>query len=633
METIVTTKPEEKKLAESGKTVQLNEHIVEIVSDSGEGAQTAGQAFGTISARMGNGIWTVEIIPAEIEPPPRTQAGASGIRIRFGTKDITNMGNEADLMVAFNEQALLGRELAGNLKKGCTILLENKWRSSSNKLIRDQYVSTYNRLIEDAYNVIEIPMDDETLKIVKNPRRGKNMFVLGLLMYIYSRDMELARKQVRFAFRKKGDKVVDSNMRLLDSGFNWAKNNLDFQYKIPAAPMKESKVVTNGNIAVGLGVMASGMDVCAMYPITPATSASHYLSEVFENAGGIVHQAEDEIAAAGFAIGASYAGKCAVTITSGPGLALKTELIGLASMAEIPLVIVDVQRGGPSTGLPTKVEQGDLLAALFGSPGDTPKIVMAPATIEDCFYSIITARKIAETFRIPVMVLTDANLATGQQPYLRPKFKKEWLAPPFDQSPVPEDSDPYDWDEKTGLSKRIIPGQAGGRHRVTGLAHTRGGHVAYDSGVNQESSEYRSLKIAAFQKTLKTPKVFGDEKGDLLILGWGSTKGSIEEAVEIARKDGLKVSSLHLKFLQPMASGLKPIMEKFKKVITVEINFSDDKRHEIITDENRRYANLAWLLRARYLLDIDNFSNVHGQPLKPGSIVDMIHREIKQLKG
>lgn len=632
MTTIKTQSSENNTEAEPKKALDLNEHIVEIVSDSGEGAQTAGQAFGTISARMGNGIWTVEIIPAEIEPPPRTAAGASGIRIRLGSKEITNMGDEADLIVAFNEQALLGREQLGNLKKGSTILLENKWRTSSNETVREQYTTTYDHLIKEEYNVIEIPMETETLKHVKNPRRGKNMFVLGLLSYIYSRDMELAREQVRFAFRKKGQKVIDSNMNLLNAGYNWAEANLDFHYRIEAPPMKNAKIVTNGNVAVGLGVMASGMDVLAMYPITPATSASHYLSEVFENAGGIVHQAEDEIAACAFAIGASYAGKCAVTITSGPGLALKTELIGLASMAEIPLVIVDVQRGGPSTGLPTKVEQGDLLAALFASPGDTPKIVMAPATIEDCFYSIITARKIAETFRIPVMVLTDANLATGQQPYPRPNFKKEWLAPPFDQSPVPEGTKPFDWDEKTGLSKRIIPGQAGGLYRVTGLAHTREGKVAYDSGVNQASSEYRSLKIAAFQKTLNTPKVYGDEEGDLLLLGWGSTKGTIEEAVDIARANGHKVSSLHLKFLQPMASGLKPIMERFKKVITVEINYSDDTKHELINEENRRYSNLALLLRARYLLDIDNFSNVHGQPIKPGSVVNMIEREIGKLK-
>ncbi|MCB0281375.1 MAG: 2-oxoacid:acceptor oxidoreductase subunit alpha [Calditrichae bacterium] len=633
MAALETALSEKSKVNQGGKTLKLDEHIVEIVSDSGEGAQTAGQAFGTISARMGNGIWTVEIIPAEIEPPPRTAAGASGIRIRLGTHNITNMGDEADLIVAFNEQALLGREQADNLKKGCTILLENKWRNSSSKIIRDQYVSTYNRLVEDGYRIIEIPMEDETLKIVKNPRRGKNMFVLGLLSYVYARDIALAEEHVKFIFTKKGEKVVDSNMQLLHSGYNWANKNLDFQFDVPSVKMTEAKIVTNGNVAVGLGVMASGMDVCAMYPITPATSASHYLSEVFENAGGIVHQAEDEIAACAFAIGASYAGKCAVTITSGPGLALKTELIGLASMAEIPLVIVDVQRGGPSTGLPTKVEQGDLLAALFGSPGDTPKIVMAPATIEDCFYSIITARKIAETFRIPVLVLTDANLATGQQPFPRPNFKQEWLAPPFDQSPVPEGTIPYNWDEKTGLSKRIIPGQAGGLHRVTGLAHTRAGKVAYGPGVNQEGCDYRSLKLAAFQKTLKTPQVFGETEGDLLVVGWGSTKGAIEEAVEIAQKQGLKVSSLHLKFLQPMASGLKEIMEKFKKVITVEINFSDNKKYELINDENRRYANLAWLLRARYLIDIDNFSNVAGQPIKPGSILEMIREELGKLNS
>jgi len=613
------------------QAVILDEHIVEIVSDSGEGAQTAGQAFGTISARMGNGIWTVEIIPAEIEPPPRTAAGASGIRIRLGSNHITNMGDEADLIVAFNEQALMGREENGNLKKGATILLENRWKDHTNNVIREQYAKVMDHLIETGYNVVEIPMEEETLKIVKNPRKGKNMFVLGMLCYIYSRDMELAREQIRFAFRKKGEKVIQPNLQLLESGFNWAKENLNFQYEISSPPIEKKMVVTNGNVAIGMGIMAAGMEVCAMYPITPATSASHYLSEVFENTGGMVHQAEDEIAACAFAIGASYAGKCAVTITSGPGMALKTELLGLASMAEIPLVLVDVQRGGPSTGLPTKVEQGDLLSALFNSPGDNPKVVLAPSTIEDCFYSMITARKIAETFRMPVLVLSDANLATGQQPYPRPEFREEWVAPPYDQNPVPEGTKPFDWDEQTGLSKRIIPGQPGGLHRVTGLAHTREGHVAYGPGVNQEGCDHRSLKLATFQKTLKTPKVYGPEEGPLLLLGWGSTRGAIEEAVDRARAEGLNVSSLHLKFLQPMAPGIGAILKKFRKVMAVEINFSDDKERPMITEENRRYSNLAWLLRARYLVDVDSFSNVHGQPLKPSAILDMIRRELKQL--
>ncbi|RMF58858.1 MAG: 2-oxoacid:acceptor oxidoreductase subunit alpha [Calditrichaeota bacterium] len=610
---------------------RLKEHIVEIVSDSGEGAQTAGQSFGSISARMGNGVWTVEIIPAEIQPPPRNPAGASGNRIRLGSFYITNAGDQADLVVAFNEQALLGRVQAGNLKKGCQILLESKWRDHPNNLIAEEYRQTYDKLVADGFEIIEIPMEEETLKITDNPQRGKNMFVLGLLCSIYSRDMNLAREQVKFVFRKKGEKVIETNLKLLEAGYQWAEENLPIKYEIPSAGITEPQIVVNGNIALAMGIVASGMEICAMYPITPATSASHYLSEIFDNVGGVVHQAEDEIAAIGFAIGASYSGKCAVTITSGPGMALKTEMIGLASMAEIPLVIVDVQRGGPSTGLPTKVEQGDLLSSIFGTPGDAPKVVMAPATIEDCFYSIITARKIAETFRMPVIVLSDANLATGQQPFTRPKLKKEWQGLPIDQSPVPPGAKPYDWHPKTGLSRRFIPGQPGGMHTLTGLAHTRESTVAYDPGVNQEGCHHRSLKLAALQKTLKTPPVFGDPEGDILIVGWGSTKGAIEEAVQRVRKDGLKVSSLHIKFLQPMASGIGDILKRFKKVITVEINYSDDPNHEIITAENRRYSNLAWLLRARYLVDVDCFSNVHGQPMPPGTIEEMIREKIKEL--
>ena len=222
-------------------------------------------------------------------------------------------------------------------------------------------------------------------------------------------------------------------------------------------------MVTNGNTAIALGVLASGMDICAMYPITPATSASHYLSDCFEKVGGMVHQAEDEIAACAFAIGASYAGRCAVTITSGPGYSLKQEGIGLAVMAEIPLVVVNVQRGGPSTGQPTKVEQGDLLTAIYGSHGDAPKVVMAVSGIEDCFYSMITARKIAETFNMVVVVLSDASLATAQAPFPRPTFSEDWLAPPVDQSPIPEGAKPYDWDAVTGIARRFVA-RAAGRH-------------------------------------------------------------------------------------------------------------------------------------------------------------------------
>lgn len=616
--------------AGSAAAREIREHILEIVSDSGEGAQTAGKAFGAIAARMGHGVWTVEIIPAEIEPPARTIAGASGNRIRIASSPVTNMGDQADLIVAFNEQTLLNRVQGGHLKKNCIILIENKWRDDPNEHFVRAYTETFEQLVEIGFQVFEIPMEKECLKIVDNPRRGKNIFVLGVLAYIYSLEKQVAREQIAFFLGKKGEEVIKTNYRLLDAGYAWAREHLSFRYTVPSAAVEQQQIVINGNIAVAQGIMASGMEVCAMYPITPATSASHYLSEAFESVGGLVHQAEDEIAACAFAIGASYAGKCAVTITSGPGLALKTELIGLASMAEIPLVIVDVQRGGPSTGLPTKVEQSDLLAAIFGAPGDSPKVVLAPATIEDCFYSIITARKIAETFRLPVIVLSDAALATSWQPIPRPRFREEWLASPVDLSPVPDDVAAYDWHPKTGLSRRFLPGQVNGIHTVTGLAHTRNAKVAYDPTVNQEASNFRSLKLASLQKTLKTPKVCGDQEGDLLLIGWGSTKGAIEEAVARVRQDGLKVSSLHLKYLLPMASGIREILKGFQKVMTVEINFSDDPEHEMINEDNRRYANLAWLLRARFLVDIDSFSNVAGQPISPGMIEEMIRSRINK---
>ena len=617
--------------APAGKTaVTLSEHIVEIVSDSGEGAQRCGQSFGAIAARMGNGVWTVEIIPAEIRPPARSVAGGSGNRIRVGSGRVTNGGNETDLVVAFNEQVLLGRVRSGELKPGCFILLESMWRDSKDAAIAASYTETYNELVAAGFKVHEIPMERECRKIVADARRGKNMFALGMLCNIYSFDLQLAREQIALTFGKKDASVIQTNVKLLNAGYDWAETNLELKYRIPATRSTEPQIIIDGNTALALGVLASGMEICAMYPITPATSVSHYLSSVFENVGGIVHQAEDEIAACTFAIGASYAGKCAVTVTSGPGYSLKQEGIGLAVMGEIPLVVINVQRGGPSTGQPTKVEQGDLMTSIFGSHGDAPKVVIAPGTIEECFYSVITARKIAETFNMVVVILSDASLATSQQPFPRPQFSEAWLAPPVDQSEVPEGLKPYDWNPTTGLARRFIPGQPGGMHTLTGLAHDRLSHVAYDPESNESGIRARSLKLAALQKTLKTPTVFGDPSGDLLVIGWGSTKGAIEEAVAAVRADGRKVSSLHLTFLQPMAPGLDEIMKRFKKVITIEGNWSDDPNDTIIDQSNRRYSALATLLRSRYLIDVDCWSEVRGQPIKPSSIRHVILKKLKQ---
>ncbi|MCB9959092.1 MAG: 2-oxoacid:acceptor oxidoreductase subunit alpha [Rhodospirillaceae bacterium] len=603
-------------------TQLVEEHIVEIVSDSGEGAQRCGQSLAAIAARSGHGIWTVEIIPAEIQPPQRSIAGASGNRVRMASHRVTNVGDEADLVVAFNEQVLLSRLNAGEVKPGATILIEKCWAADPDPQIAAAYQTVCAEVRAAGYRLYEVPMEAECQKLVPDPRRGKNMFALGMLCAIYSLDAALARAQVRVTFAKKDRKIVDANIELLDAGRTWAEANLDLRYQIPAPPVTEPQVVMNGNAALALGVVASGMEVCAMYPITPATSASHYLSAIFEKVGCVVHQAEDEIAACTFAIGASYAGKCAVTITSGPGLSLKQEAIGLAVMAEVPLVVIDVQRGGPSTGLPTKVEQGDLMAAIYGGHGDAPKVVMAVSTIEDCFYSVITARKIAETFNMVVMILSDAALSTAQQPYPRPKFNADWLAPPFDQSAVPEDARPYEWDERTGIMTRFIPGQRNGMHCLTGLAHDRDSHVAYDPEINEEGLLNRSRKLAALQTTLRLAPVFGDDDGDLLLIGWGSTKGAIEEAVTRLRAQGHRVSSLHLKFLQPMASGIDTVMRGFGKVMTIENNWNDPPDDPLISPDNRRYSSLATLLRARWLVDVDCWGKARGQPLKPGAIVD-----------
>jgi 2-oxoglutarate ferredoxin oxidoreductase subunit alpha len=611
-------------------TTVLTEHVVEVISDSGEGAQRCGQSLGGIAAKMGNGVWTVEIIPAEIRPPARSVAGASGNRIRLGARRVTNGGNETDLVVAFNEQVLLGRVRSGELKRDCIILLESMWRESNDPAIVASYVTTHAQLAAAGYRVYEIPMERECRKVVSDARRGKNMFALGMLCNLYSLDPQLAREQIALTFGKKGGSIVETNVKLLEAGHDWAEANLDFKFRIPAARPTEPQIVVNGNTALALGILASGMEVCAMYPITPATSASHYLSDVFEKVGGVVHQAEDEIAACAFAIGASYAGKCTVTITSGPGYSLKQEAIGLAVMGEIPLVVVNVQRGGPSTGQPTKAEQGDLLTAMFGSHGDAPKVVIAPSTIEDCFYSVITARKLAETFNMVVVVLSDANLATSQQPFPRPQFSEAWLAPPVDQSAVPEGLKPYGWDAETGLARRLIPGQPGGVHTLTGLAHDDLSHVAYDPEINEQTIRARSLKLAALQKTLRPPPVFGAESGDLLVIGWGSTKGAIEEAVEGLRAEGRQVSSLHLTILQPLPPGLKEIMQRFKQVITIEGNWCDRPDDRVIDESNRRYSALAMLLRARYLIDVDCWSEVRGQPIKPNTISRVVREKLRQ---
>ncbi|MFZ1864163.1 MAG: 2-oxoacid:acceptor oxidoreductase subunit alpha [Polyangiales bacterium] len=607
--------------------IRLPEHTVEIVSDAGEGAQKAAIAFAQLCAKAGNGLWTVEIIPSEIRPPPHTTGSASGNRIRLAERsEVTNAGNHANVVLAFNEMALLSRLEAESLADDVLVLIDDQWATHEVVQYQHSYREVLDRFRARGATILEIPLEKQTLRYVEDAQRGKNMFAVGLLCALYSKDPSALDEVIRGIFKGKASEVIDVAITLAKAGYQYGLENLEQCFEIQATPTDVSKVAMNGNTALALGAISAGFELCSMYPITPATSASHALSEIFEAFGGFVHQAEDEIAAIGVALGASYAGKTALTITSGPGMALKTEFQGLAVMTETPLVIVDVQRGGPSTGLPTKIEQADLLHALYGAPGDAPKVVVAPSTIEECYYILSVARKIAEEFRMLVIVLSDANLATGQQLFDRPDISKTPPRAPLDLSPVARGTLPYDWDPTTGLSQRLIPGQPGGMGVTTSLNHDRDGKACYDAERNQRGHAMRSRKLAALQQILHSPSVHGASEGDLLLVGWGSTRGAIEEAVDMARADGLAVSSVNIQFLSPLPPGLKDIFSRFRRVMTVELNYSDDWNDPLITEENRRYGQLAWILRATTLLDIDCYAKVPGRPYMPVEIYDEAKR-------
>jgi len=616
------------------RLVRLPEHIVEIVSDAGEGAQKAAIAFAQLCAKAGNGLWTVEIIPSEIRPPPHTVGSASGNRIRVAERSrVTNAGNLADVVLAFNEMALLSRLEAGSLADDVLVLIDDQWATHDNEEYQRSYREVLDTFRARGATIIEIPLQKETLRHVEDAEQGKNMFAVGLLCALYNKDLNLLQNVIRGIFEKKTREVIETAVKLAAAGYQYGSTHLEQRFEIQALPTEVAKVAMNGNTALALGAVSAGFEMCSMYPITPATSASHELSSIFEDFGGFVHQAEDEIAAIGVALGASYAGKTALTITSGPGMALKTEFQGLAVMTETPLVIVDVQRGGPSTGLPTKIEQADLLHALYGAPGDAPKVVIAPSTIEECYYILSVARKIAEEFRMLVIVLSDANLATGQQLFDRPDVSQTPQRPPLDLSPVPLGALPYDWDPTTGLSQRLIPGQPGGMGVTTSLNHDLNGKACYDSESNQRGHTMRSRKLAALQQSLQPPSVHGAPEGDLLLVGWGSTRGAIEEAVDMARDEGLAVSSLHIQFLSPLPPGLHEIFAGFRQIITVELNYSDDWEDPLITKENRRYGQLAWMLRAATLLDIDCYAKVPGRPYMPVEIFGEIQRILDDQPG
>ncbi len=611
------------------KKLPISQHILEIVSDAGEGAQKAGSIFAQTTAKMGNYLWTVELIPSEIQPPPHTTRSSSGIRIRFGSEPITNGGNLTNLIFVFNEMSLLARLEAHALAEEVIVFIDNQWASDPNPDIVRQYQQILAELSQRGADIYELALSQEVEPFTEDPQKGKNMFVLGVLGFLYQRDIDLLQACAAKAFSHKSAQVLASNRALIQAGYAWGQGQLDFCFSIPLLPHAAPMVTLNGNQALAYGAIAAGFELCSMYPITPASSVAHTLANIFEEFGGMVHQAEDEIAAIGVALGANYAGKPAFTVTSGPGMALKTEFMGLAVITETPLVVVDVQRGGPSTGLPTKIEQGDLLSSLFATPGDAPKVVLAASSIADCFHLMKTARTLAEELRILVILLSDSNLATGMQLFERPAISAISSSPPH---AAEMESLPYHWDKLTGVPPRLIPGVSQKVGMTSSLNHSEAGLVRYDSLANEAAHQMRSHKLATLRKCLKPPAVLGEEEGDLLLIGWGSTKGAIAEAVQIARGNGLKVSHLHLVFLNPLPPRLKEIGAGFKKIVVVELNYQDVPG-DPYTKDAPRLSQLALLLRSHTLLPIESFARVWGRAFMPQEILTQIEQEILALEA
>ena len=589
---------------------ELESVVVRFAGDSGDGVQLTGTQFTRTSAMLGNDIATFPDFPAEIRAPAGTLFGVSGFQIQFGSTVIRTPGDVPDVLVAFNPAAL--KTNVDRLKPG-GLLLVNTDAFSSRNIEKAGYESNP---LEDgslaAWQLIKVDMTRltrETLKETslktKDKDRAKNLFALGMIYFLYDRPLEHSIEWLNGKFGKKPE-VAAANIKALKTGYYYAETAEVFhsRFEVPSAKLAPGKYRNlTGNAAIALGLVSAAqradLDLfLGSYPITPASDLLHELASM--RAHGVrTLQAEDEIAAVCAAIGASYAGHLGVCSTSGPGLALKGEGIGLALIVELPLVVVNVQRGGPSTGLPTKTEQSDLLMALYGRNGESPLPVIAAKSPADCFEAAYEAARITIKYRTPVILMSDGYLANGAEP---------WLIPDADSLPDveanfttdPEGFQPYSRDPNTLARPWTVPGTPGLEHRVGGLekAHLTG-NVCYEPANHQLMCELRRDKVQRIQQEIPETEIFGEDSGDLLVVGWGSTHGSITSAVELAQEDGLSVSSIHLRFLNPLPADLGDILRRFDKVLVPEMNL----------------GQLVRVLRAEYLIDCKAHNKVTGQPL------------------
>jgi 2-oxoglutarate ferredoxin oxidoreductase subunit alpha len=567
------------------KVVELEHVVVRFAGDSGDGMQLTGSLFSDAAAIAGNDFATFPDYPAEIRAPQGTVAGVSGFQIHFGHKEIHTSGDMADVLVAMNP-APLKKNLMW-VKPGGTIIVDND-TFIDKQLDKAGYEG--NPLEDDSlkdYNVIQAPISTMTKKSVedlgldnKMVMKSRNMFALGIMFFIFNRKLTSADEFFEQKF-KANPLVVESNKRILRAGYNYADSIealSSITYSVePAALAKGKYRNITGNVATAWGFLAaaerSGRDLfLGSYPITPASEILQELSK-HKSLGARVLQAEDEIAGIVSTIGASFAGSFAITSTSGPGLSLKSEAIGLAVMTELPIVIVDVQRAGPSTGMPTKSEQSDLMQALYGRNGEAPCIVIAASSSANCFYYAYEASKLAMEHMTPVILLTDGYLANGSEVFKIPKLSDlPEIVPPIAEANDP-DYYPYKRDSQRLNRKWAIPGTEGLRHRIGGLEKEDVyGHVSHDPENHQLMSEYRAEKVQRVAQYVKPQEVYGPESGELLVVSWGGTYGVMMEAVQEMHKQGKSVSLAHFHYINPLPRNTEELLSRFKKIIVPELN-------------------------------------------------------------
>jgi 2-oxoglutarate/2-oxoacid ferredoxin oxidoreductase subunit alpha len=556
------------------KVSRISEAVIRIAGNSQDGIQAIGGFLARLAGRSEQEVMTFMTIPSTIS------GGPSLFQVRIGSGEVLSAGDDADVLLAFYQHSY--EDHIGSLKKGGIVMYDADHVEPKPEWQTD-------------YHHVGVPISSLTIEAIGGTAKdkGKNIFALGLVARMFDLNVPKLEALIGSRFGGKDPNVLKNALAAFQAGYNHSLGNLLETFKFVDSQRKEGhQVVMNGNEALAYGLIAAGVRFGAAYPITPWSDVMEILRRELPKYGGSFIQCEDEIAAISMANGASFAGRVAVTGSSGPGISLKMESLGWAVMAEVPLVVVNVQRGGPSTGLPTQVEQSDLNLAVFGSHGDAPRVVIAPAGVEDCFYTAIEAVNIARKYNVPVFILSDQAIATRIEAFIEPPLEKlcQDITPDF--TPV-ADYKPYDLSTPDGVVPRVVPGTRimSGKYPIAGgLEHDELGHPTSSPKLHMQMTAKRRKKLQALAATLSTPKVYGPPEGNVLLVGWGSTQGPIREAVDRARAAGDSISALHIKYLNPLPPGLDDIFSGFNHIRVVEMN-----------DEGLYgYGQLGGLLRARY---------------------------------